>query len=405
MSEAAALKNSTSIDRSAQILRDYTTTITILEHLSDAVFILNERGVIEYANKVALDMLGLDLNKMIGKNLDEFIMARLNFDSISDHPQNGYLLDHIYRGAFQEMETSLVHQEYSTPVVISFGLVRDGQGNISYIIASAKDITIRKQLEQEMEQQQLLALSRDRYRELGELAVNMVHNLSQPVTSVRLHVELLQKQLAGGKIDPDKMQKQLQNILALLDSITGNITNVRNFAFLTEDESLKPMQVQPVLEQALQQVAYELKENDIETEVHSEKKLPQILANPLNIQQVFVSLIKFLSQEIKSNLEHVKRERSIQINIRNNRNRWLEIRIGSVTLNGFVYKSAKKQAGASIINSHLELMVVQIILTSIGGDFKVEYSAGEHPVFVLRIPYDSAKERDQLLNLIELLHQ
>lgn len=391
------------------MLRDYTTTITILEHLSDAVFILNAQGAVEYANKVALDMLGLDLNGIIAKNLDEFIMARINFESFGGSPQNGYLLDHIYQGAFQEMETSLVYQEYSTPVVISFGFVRDSHGSINYIIASAKDITIRKQLEQEMEQQQLLALSRDRYRELGELAVNMVHNLSQPVTSVRLHVELLQKQLAGGKIDADKMQKQLQNILSLLDSITGNITNVRNFAFLTEDESLKPMQVQPVLEQALQQVAYELKENNIEVKVNGEENLPQILANPLNIQQVFVTLIKFLSQEIKNNFLQAKAKtqpgQSIQISIRNNKERWLEIRIGSAASNSIVNNKARKQEDASLINSHLELMVVQIIITSVGGDFKVQYPGQAQPLFVLRIPSDLPGERDQLLNLIELLHQ
>jgi len=205
-------------------------------------------------------------------------------------------LENIYRGAYHELETALVNQDYKTPIVISFGLVRDSGGEINYIIASAKDISIRKQLEHEMEQQQLLALSRDRYRELGELAVNMVHNLSQPVTSVRLSIELLQKQLEREQLDHDKTNRQFQHILSLLDSITENITSVRNFAFLTEDESLKPMKVQAVLQQAMQQVAYDLREKNIEINFDAAEKLPPVLANPLNIQQVFVSLIKFLER-------------------------------------------------------------------------------------------------------------
>lgn len=408
MSDSATMKNTVNIDSEAQVLRDYTTTITILEHLSDAIFILNAEGDIEYANKVALDMLGMEMNNVIGANLDEFLMTQINFENFSEKGENGFLLENIYRGAFHELETSLVYQDYVTPVVISFGLVRDSQGNISYIIASAKDITIRRQLEHEIEQQQLLSLSRDRYRELGELAVNMVHNLSQPVTSVRLSIELLLKQLSRGQMDADKIKKQLQNILTLLDSITGNISNVRNFAFLTEDESLKPMQVQAVLKQALQQVAYELNENNIKIKVDSAQNLPQILANPLNIQQVFVSLIKFLAQKIKnvSSEAGSSLDSSIKIKIRNNRDRWLRIALQDNSNYPEEDEEQKEESAEDplVINTNLELTVVQIILTSIGGDFKVEQDINGHHLFILRIPIDLSKERDQLLNLIELMH-
>jgi PAS domain S-box-containing protein len=392
------------------MLRDYSTTITILEHLSDAIFILNADGEIEYANKVALDMLSLRMNDLIGSNLDNFIMTKIDFENLSENGKNGFLLENIYRGVFNEFETSLVNKEYVTPVVISFGLVRDLEGNINYIIASAKDITIRKQLEREMEQQQLLALSRDRYRELGELAVNMVHNLSQPVTSIRLSIELLSKQIARGDVKPEQMNKHLQKVLDMLDSITGSITNVRNFAFLTEDESLKPMQLKDVLKQSLQQIAYELNENNIAINVDSVQKLPQIMANPINIQQMFVALIKFLAQEIKlkdaASETVLSSEKSIIIKIRNNRDRWLQIVLQDNSKYPEKDEQPKMKSAEDplVINTNLELTVVQIILTSIGGDFKVEHDKNGHSIFVLRIPIDLAKERDQLLNLIELMH-
>jgi len=49
------------------LLRDYTTTITILEHLSDAVFILSADGSIQYANHNATDMLRLPIEMLLGK--------------------------------------------------------------------------------------------------------------------------------------------------------------------------------------------------------------------------------------------------------------------------------------------------------------------------------------------------
>ena len=390
--------------------RDYFTTITILEHLSDAVFILNPEGIIEYANKAALDMLGLKLQDLTGRNLDNYIQSKIDFQNLSNDSKSGILLENIYQGAFNEFETSLVNEEYVIPVMFSFGLVRDLEGNINYIIASAKDISIRKQLEREMKQQQLLALSRDRYRELGELAVNMVHNLSQPVTSIRLSIELLSKQTAKGDVKPDKINEHLQKILDMLDSITGSITNVRNFAFLTEDESLKPMNIIDVLNQSLQQVSYELSENNIEIDVETDDTLPQIMANPINIQQMFVSLIKYSAQEIKNKNSLFdagpSSPGSIKIKISNNRNRWLQISLQDDSK----YPGEGKESDGKIaddplvISTNLELTVAQIILTSIGGDFKVEHDKNGHSKFVMRIPIDLPKERDQLLNLIELMH-
>jgi len=188
--------------QTSNLAKDYSTTVTILEHLSDALFILNAKGGIEYANRVALDMLGITLNELLGQPFNAFLNAEFDAGFLYDSDNPELLLDHIYRGVFSEIETALVHKEYSTPVVISFGLVRDARQKVSFIIASAKDISMRKQLEKEIKQQQLLALSRDRYKELGEMAVNMVHTLSQPLTSLLLMIELMEKKLKQDKLTP-----------------------------------------------------------------------------------------------------------------------------------------------------------------------------------------------------------
>ena len=39
------------------LTKDYATTVMILEHLPDAIFILDSVGVIQYVNKNVLDLL------------------------------------------------------------------------------------------------------------------------------------------------------------------------------------------------------------------------------------------------------------------------------------------------------------------------------------------------------------
>jgi len=388
--------------KKSQLSKDYSTTVTILEHLSDALFILNAQGKVEYANRVALDMLNIDLQSILGTFFNSYLNAEFNTDMLYDSEKPELLLENIYRGVFSEIETALIHNEYSTPVIISFGLVRDAAENISFIIASAKDITIRKALEKELQQQQLMTLSRDRYRELGELAVNMVHNLSQPITSVRLMMELMEKLVNAGNIDSEKFKRYFKETTQLLDGMTGSISQVRNFAFLTEDETMKPVFMPDVVQSVLKQLEYEINERDIQISVQSEEKLPPVIANPISLQQAFNTLLRYFWSEIDgSSSENAKKK--ITFKVQNIKNRWLRISLSNL-------KSEQQQlkdesAEIPLIGSQLDLTVVQIILTSLGGDFHIRSYPDSQYEFILRIPVDKGAERDQLRNMIELLHQ
>ena len=381
-------------------LKDYSTTITILEHLSDAVFILRPDGVIEYANRVALDLLGLDLVQVIGENLNDFLIAGVDLPEKETGDSESHLLEQIFRGVFNEFETSLGYRNHPTPVLISFGLVRNKKGEVDYIIASAKDISVRKALEKELNQQQLLTLARDRYRELGEMAVNMVHNLSQPITSIRLTVELLLKQLQGERFDADRARKKIAEILTLLDELSASVTSVRNFAFLTEDDRWKPIDLVRNLHEALQQISYELTERNITLHINAPENLPRVLANPLNIQQVFTTLIKSLWQGAAGTNAPPSH---LSIMLSNHEDRWITLwMVPKEEITD--YRPLSEEQSSEVIQTNFDLMVVQMIITGLGGDVRVLTEPGGGKGFAVRFPVDVSAERDQLRNLIELMY-
>lgn len=396
------------------LVKDYTTTITILEHISDAIFILNPMGNIEYANKIALDMLRIDLNDIIGKNIEGFLMLEADVNQENGDVQSYILVDRIYQGFFNEIETALKHQKYVTPVIISFGFVKNTLGEINYIIASAKDITIRKELEKELKQRQLLAVSRDRYRELGELAVNMVHNLGQPITSIRLMVELTQKLIKKPEIDSEAVDQKLNNIINLLNFITDSISNVRNFAYLTEDESVKPLDIKKSIKEAVKQISYELNEQDIGIDITTEKNMPLILANPINIQQVLVTLMKYILTKFKilnsKSAAPNSSDKKILISISNIEDKWIKIKIAdNINLKAAKNKNDKHSSAQSLneynaINKGFDFSIIKLIITSLGGDTKMIQKRNGGSEFIIRIPSDQKEERAQLFNLIELLH-
>ncbi len=389
-------------NNSYRLMRDYQTTVTILEHLSDAVFILNSNGNIQYANRVATDLLSQNLEDLLGKNLNDFLSHPFAFQKKAEADEEKSFLQQIYLNGLTEMESAFNNNGYQVPVIVSFGMVRDKQDEVQYIIASAKDMSWRKHLEKELMQKQLLAQSRDRYRELGELAINIVHRLSQPITSIQLLVEMMQKALHTPPSNPQQWDKNFEQIKEMLNLMSEVINNVRNFAFLTEKETLQPVRLKLVIENALQQLHYELTEAGMHIDLKKEEKLPGVLANAIHLQQVFMTLIRFFLDEAeKKGLTGAK---TLCIKLHNANNRWVEV---------LVYDSAKKQNEAAEkeeattvpLGQNFNLTVVQLILTSIGGDFSYISHKNASHAFLLRIPTDQSDDRQLLLNLIDLMKE
>jgi len=373
--------------------QDYTTTITILEHLSDAIFILNKNGNIEYANSSAFDMLGVRPEKLLNKKIDAIICEKKREDK---------LLTDIIEGRVNELETELKTENLSIAVLLNFGVVKNGDGSASYIIASARDIQWRKEMERILNQKQILAISKSRFKEMGELAVNMVHNLSQPLTSLRLKLDLLSKELKSVNLNKSTMESHIIKMGQLLNVINSTIENARRFANDTEDEAIKVINLNENIDYALQQLNYEFTENDIKIVKEYDSDY-QVMANPITLQQIFVNLLRLQMHHLS--LASVKNaRRKITITIKNNKSRWLGIMITAQCDRSENSHIPEVEDFHMQESYELDLKVVKMIAESLGGDFNWYPQARCGFIFSLRIPVDTDDERSQLRNLIELFH-
>ncbi len=375
-------------------VQDYSATITILEHLSDAIFILSSNGIIEYANKSALDMLGISSFELINKSVESIIEGN---DESND------VLKEINQGSFNEVETRFFVKELSVPVSLSFGVVSNSEGNVNYVITSARDISWRKEMERILDQKQMMAMSKSRFKEMGELTVNMVHNLSQPLTSLRLKLELLQRDLGNKKFSKQKIEIHVNKMAQLLNVVDSTIDNARRFANQTEDQSFKIISLKENLDHALTQMSYEFTENDIEVSCDLDSSDYSVMANPITLQQVFLNLFRMQMKHLVTT-SSAKATRKIVIKISNNQSKWLGILVTAQC----EYKEKMYIPRVEELDMQesyeLDLKVVKIIAESLGGDFNWYPQAQSGFIFSIRIPIDLDDERSQLRNMIELFH-
>lgn len=383
------------------VVSDYATTITILDHLSEAIFFVDKYGIVQYANKRSFELLKTDIQGIRGRMIDELFPNKR-----SDFNGSDSLIDHFKKGHYSELNSYMVFQNISIPVHASFSVVKTASGDLDFIIVSAKDMTIQKSIEKELRNQQIMSISRDRIRALGELSVSLVHELSQPLSTLEMRLELLHKELQGDK-NNSKLIKHFSELDDLISRINKSVQVVRIFAYQTEDNSIGLVNIVQAIRNAQRLVMYEMKKRNILFNVDLGDELPFIVGNSLLIEQIFVNLFINARDAFDSQSEVVEPAITIKSEIVDNK--WIEIHISDngpgvdITVSDSIFEpffSTKKTDK----NPGLGLTISKEIVNSMGGNIFLSDKMQAGASFDVRFPLTQDNEREQLANLIEMLH-
>ncbi|MBN2280451.1 MAG: PAS domain-containing protein [Candidatus Marinimicrobia bacterium] len=391
------------------LLKDYITTVTLLENISDGIFILNDHGKIQYTNNSATNMLHTDEGHLIGRFFDDFLINLNNQKDKKEKTQQN-LLDKLNEGIFSNIETTLINNNHEVPVIINVNLINDSNNNHPYLIVTAKDISHWKNLEKELQEQQALSISRDRLKLIGELSVGLVHEITQPLLALKMRSELLKNKLDRNEITRQEVNNNFEQIFELITRIEKTIGNVRDYAHQTEDETITDICVDQVILEAMRLIEYELTENCIRFEIFKENEIPTISTNKIMLEQVFLNILKNSIDSIKVTSFSDGEEKNIKVFMRAREDKWVEILIED---NGksidieivekifdpfFTTKNFKN-------NSGLGLTISRNVINSLGGDIKLATNAENKKQFAIQLPVIQKDEQEQLFNFIEMLNQ
>lgn len=131
---------------------------------------------------------------------------------------------------------------------------------------------------------------------IGELVAGVAHELNNPLTAVVLYAQMLQDQSASQKTNTDMEQI----IVSEAQRASKIVRGLLEFARQRPPER-KPVQINNLLQSSLELLAYEQHTNNIRIETHYTPDLPVTLADPHQLQQVFVNIIANAWQAIPEN--------------------------------------------------------------------------------------------------------
>jgi histidine kinase len=165
------------------------------------------------------------------------------------------------------------------------------------LLVTASDITKRLETEQQLIQSSKMTT-------LGEMASGIAHELNQPLTVIRT----ASNYLARKRIDPAAFSEEhvgamLEEIDANVERATKIINHLREFSRKPEAR-LENVQLNSVLQSAMDIFSQQLKLRDIEVIWDLDPDLPLIRGEPNQLEQVFINLLLNARDAIEERAEH-----------------------------------------------------------------------------------------------------
>jgi PAS domain S-box-containing protein len=163
-----------------------------VEHSPAIVVITDREGRIEYTNRKFTEVTGYSFEEVVGANPR---LLKSGETSETDYRELWEALSHggEWRGEFhnRRKDGSL----YWEAAAIS--ALRDANGHISHFIAVKEDISERKRLQQEIDTRNRELARTQALAAMGQMSTMLAHDLRNPLSSVKMAVQILGKQAQG----------------------------------------------------------------------------------------------------------------------------------------------------------------------------------------------------------------
>ncbi len=167
---------------------------------------------ITFVNDKMCEILGFEPNEVLGRSLYQFL----------DETNEAVVREKIVnrrKGIPEKYELQFIRKSGDcVSTIVSAAPLYSDEDNYVGSFAVVMDITQSKKLEKRQRELELDLLHSHRLAAIGQLATGIVHNLSNPLGTIRLAAEVIRKEHGGRKVERilsqcDKMREIISNIL------------------------------------------------------------------------------------------------------------------------------------------------------------------------------------------------
>jgi len=129
-----------------------------------------------------------------------------------------------------------------------------------------------------------------RHASLAELTTGIAHELTQPITGIKLISQNMIDDINYDEFDKLQAVSELVKICSLVDKSTSIINHIRTFS-KKAISTMKPTDINKILLEAIDLINLQVKKNNINLVYVLDDSIPKILGDKISLEQLIVNII------------------------------------------------------------------------------------------------------------------
>jgi two-component system sensor kinase FixL len=262
---------------------------SILDAIPDGMVVIDERGIIQSFSATAERMFGFTAEEVCGRNVSMLMP--------SPHRENhdGYLARYLATGERRIIGLGRVvagqRKDGSTfPMELAVGEVQGERRRL--FTGFVRDLTESQRTLKRLQELQGELSHVSRLTEMGQMASALAHEINQPLTAATNYLEAAHLLLAGGdSAGGRRVGSAIDNALGQVSRATQIIRRLRDFVRKGEPQQ-SAEDIGKIVEEAAALALIGVKERGVKVQLHAAPRLPGVLVDKVQIQQVVVNLMR-----------------------------------------------------------------------------------------------------------------
>lgn len=359
-----------------RLARERALLETVFNTIQEGILVVDETGLIEYANAAAYGLIGLKPEDEGQTTLWKLMpdLAR-SLDMRRKPWLSGQGL------VSREFEISYPEKRFIRFYMVPFP-DRSEDDATTRFAAILSDITEEKLSTEEM-------IENERLSSIFDLAAGVAHEIGNPLNSITIHLQLIKRQLARIAKGPprDKIAASVDVCTHEVERLDGIINHFLQ-AIRPRPLDLQKIQLLDVLGEVIQFLEQELRNLRVQVEVQINEEPPPVTADRNQIKQVFFNITKNAMEAMDSGGE-------LKVTTRvDDDSLYIYFADSGVGISredlGNIFKpyfTTKKDGHG------LGMMIVQRIMRDHGGQIGIDSRSGKGTVVYLRFPLEGHRVR------------
>ena len=259
----------------------------VFEAAPNAMVMVEESGRIVLVNAEAESMFGYARAELIGEAIETLVPVRVRREHLLWRKEFSVKPEVRAMGAGRNL---FARRKDGSEIPVEIGLNPITTAEGTFVVASVADITERRRAETETQTLRRDLAHISRVTTMGELTAAIIHQLSQPLTSIRTNVEAGLQLIASGRRDHHELDEILRDILEA-NQRAGQVIHHLRSLFQKGDVERRPLLLNNLVTDVVSLVSAEAAQRNVTVGLDFAPRLRLVAGNRVQLQQVLLNLV------------------------------------------------------------------------------------------------------------------